>query len=148
MDAPQAARRGEPPSDAPAPSAGTAAQRRILLVDDDAAVGRLVGALFGSEGHTVAVARNAQQALELVAQQAWDLVIADGRATTQGGLFVAELLERHPALRGRTLVATGDVRPGTEEALARLGVPYLRKPFNLRLLRDEAARLWATAALL
>jgi len=36
--------------------------------------------------------------------------------------------------------------PAAEEALARLGLRYVRKPFNLRDLRDEAARVWAAAA--
>ena len=121
-------------------------KRSILLVDDDPAVGLLVNALFGREGHAVEVARSAKHALDLAATRAWDLVIADGRATTQGRLLVEELLERHPDLRARTLVATGDVRPATEEAVIRLGLRYVRKPFNLRLLRDEAARVWAAAA--
>ena len=67
--------------------------------------------------------------------------------SARGRLFVEELVERHPALKARTLVATGDVRPATEEALERLGLRYVRKPFNLRDLREEAARLWAAATL-
>jgi hypothetical protein len=51
-------------------------------------------------------------------------------------------VERLPALLGRILVATGDVRPDTEQKLAQLGLRYVRKPFNLRDLRDEAARAW------
>jgi CheY-like chemotaxis protein len=133
----------EDPAPVPVPPA---AKRSILLVDDDPAVGLLVNALFGREGHTVEVARSAKHALDLAGTRGWDLVIADGRATTQGRLLVEELLERHPDLRSRTLVATGDVRPATEEAVGRLGLRYLRKPFNLRLLRDEAARVWAAAA--
>jgi two-component system NtrC family sensor kinase len=136
-----------PPEPAPAPTPKPEAPRRILLVDEDPAVGRLVRALFAREGHTVEVEGNATRALD-AASRGWDLVIADGRATTQGRLFVEELLERHPDLRGRTLVATGDVRPSTEAAVNRLGLPYLRKPFNLRFLRDEASRLWAPATLL
>src|SRR2546430_10793502 len=53
------------------------------------------------------------------------------------------MIARVPALRDRMIVATGDVRPATEETLTRLGVRYVRKPFNLRDLRVEAARLWA-----
>jgi C4-dicarboxylate-specific signal transduction histidine kinase/CheY-like chemotaxis protein len=127
---------GKPPTPA-------ATSRNILLVDDDPAVGRLVTALFGREGHTVDVARDGRHALDLVGSRAYDLVIADGGATTHKRLFVEELVERHPAIKGRILVATGDVRPSTDEALRRLGLRYVRKPFNLRLLRDEAARVWA-----
>jgi PAS domain S-box-containing protein len=131
----------EEPS-APPPSE---AKRAILLVDDDPGVRRMVQALFGREGHSVEIARNTRHALELVTVKPYDLVIADGRATAEGKLFVEHLLEQKPDLKGKTLVATGDVRVGTEEALARLGLRYVRKPFNLRDLRDEAARVWDAA---
>jgi len=131
---------------APAPSS---AKRTILLVDDDPAVRRMVKALFGRDGHAVEVARNPQHALELAQRGGFDLIIADARAATRGGgkLFVEELVARRPGLRDRTIVATGDVGAATEETLTRLGLRYLRKPFNLRDLRDEAARLWAATAL-
>jgi len=45
------------------------------------------------------------------------------------------------------LVATGDLPPAAEEAVARLGLRYVRKPFNLRDPRDEAARMWTAGAL-
>ncbi len=111
----------------------------------------MVKALFGRDGHAVEVARNPQHALELAQRGGFDLIIADARAAAAGRgggkLFVEELVARLPALRDRTIVATGDVRPGTEETLTRLGLRYVRKPFNLRDLRDEAARLWAATAL-
>ncbi len=150
IDLPQA------PAPRPAPAAPAAepatllppsfAKRAILLVDDDPAVRRLVQALFGREGHTVEVARNPEHALELTDGHGYDLILADGQVSAQGKLFVEELMSRHPDLRGRTLVATGDVRPATDEALERLGLRYVRKPFNLRDLREEAARLWAAGA--
>ena len=125
------------------PHAPPAEKRSILLVDDDPAVRRLVRALFAREGHTVEVARNGQHALELAGAKAYDLILADARAAARGRLFVEELVEKLPEVKARTLVATGDVRPATEETLGRLGLRYVRKPFNLRDLRDEAARLWA-----
>jgi two-component system NtrC family sensor kinase len=117
--------------------------RSILLVDDDQAVRRMVQALFGREGHGVEVARNGEHALELAANRTFDLIIADGRSASSGKLLVEELAERMPHLKARTLVATGDVRPATDETLTRLGLRYVRKPFNLRDLRDEVARVWA-----
>jgi two-component system NtrC family sensor kinase len=130
-----------PPADPPA------AKRTILLVDDDPAVRRMVKALFGQDGHTVEVARNPGQALDLARARTYDLILADGQATARGRRFVQELVEARPELRGRILVATGDVRPATEETVGQLGLRYVRKPFNLRDLRDEAARVWAAAAL-
>ncbi|HEY6109345.1 MAG TPA: ATP-binding protein [Gemmatimonadales bacterium] len=136
-----------PPSPEPStPLPPAFAKRAILLVDDDPAVRRLVQALFGREGHTVDVARSAEHALELTADHGYDLILADAQVSAKGKLFVEEMLSQHPDLRSRTLVATGDVRPATEEALERLGLRYVRKPFNLRDLREEAARLWAAGA--
>jgi two-component system, NtrC family, sensor kinase len=137
---------GEPvPEPLPEPSP---AKRTILLVDDDPAVRRMVKALFGREGHSVDVARNPQQAIEMARARAYDLILADGQASVRGKLFVQALIEAKPGLREHTLVATGDIRPSTEETLARLGLRYVRKPFNLRDLLDEAARVWAGAATL
>jgi DNA-binding NtrC family response regulator len=108
----------------------------------------MVEALFGREGHTVEVARAAPQVLDLLRERAFDLVIVDARAAAPGGerLLVEELVERLPAVRARILVANGDVQPSTEHTLRRLGVPYVRKPFNLRDLRSAAARVWAAGA--
>ena len=132
-----------PPSRVSRASKNTRPVRSILLVDDDQAVRRMVQALFGREGHAVEVARNGEHALELASNRPFDLIIADGRSSATGKLLVEELAERLPHLKQRTLVATGDVRPATDETLARLGLRYVRKPFNLRDLRDEAARVWA-----
>lgn len=129
------------------PPPAAAAKRAILLVDDDPAVRRMVKALFGREGHTVDVARNAQHALDLAGARDYDLILADAQVRARDHLFVTRLVETLPALKNRVLVATGDVRPGSDDALARLGLRYVRKPFNLRDLRDEAARVWAAGAL-
>jgi len=143
-----AARPAPPAPEVPQPRLPPSfAKRAILLVDDDPAVRSLVQALFGREGHVVDVARNAEHALDLASGQPYDLILADGQVSAQGKLFVEELMARHPALKTRTLVATGDVRPSTEEVLERLGLRYVRKPFNLRDLREEAARLWAATTL-
>jgi two-component system NtrC family sensor kinase len=124
-----------------------AVTRSILLVDDDPAVRRMVKALFARDGHMVEVARNPQHALDLASTHSYDLILADAQARAHEHLFVEQLLESHPGLKGRVLVATGDLAPAAGEALARLSLRYVRKPFNLRDLRDEAARVWAATTL-
>ncbi|HEX4628710.1 MAG TPA: ATP-binding protein, partial [Gemmatimonadales bacterium] len=134
----------------PTVSASPSVKRTILLVDADPAVQRTIKALFARDGHDVEVAGDPQHALDLAQRGGFDLVITDARAMApgkRGTLLAEELVSRMPALRERIIVATGDVRPTTEETLARLGVRYVRKPFNLRDLRVEAARLWEATAL-
>ena len=134
----------------PLPTASPQVKRTILLVDADPAVQRTIKALFARDGHDVEVAGDPQHAIDLAQRGGFDLVITDARAMApgkRGTLLAEELVSRMPALRDRIIVATGDVRPATEETLARLGVRYVRKPFNLRDLRVEAARLWEATAL-
>src|SRR5213594_1827141 len=134
----------------PVVNAASMVKSTILLVDADPAVQRTIKALFARDGHDVEVAGDPQHAIDLAERGGFDLVITDARAMTpgkRGTLLAEELVSRMPALRDRIIVATGDVRPTTEETLARLGVRYVRKPFNLRDLRVAAARLWEAAAL-
>jgi len=150
-DTPMPAQRKTAAPGSPPPAAAPFVKRTILLVDSDPAVQRTIKALFARDGHSVEVAGDPQHALDLAQRGGFDLVIADARASApgkRGRLLAEELIARQPALRDRIIVATGDVRPATEETLTRLGVRYVRKPFNLRDLRDEAARLWAATALL
>jgi two-component system NtrC family sensor kinase len=139
-----------PVSPTSAESSAPFVKRTILLVDGDPAVQRTIKALFARDGHAVEVAGDPQHALDLVQRGSFDLVITDARAMAPGkrGMLLAEeLIAKVPALRDRMIVATGDVRPATEDTLTRLGVRYVRKPFNLRDLRVAAARLWAAGAL-
>ncbi|HVH68856.1 MAG TPA: ATP-binding protein [Gemmatimonadales bacterium] len=137
-----AARRDTPEPRAAAP----VVRRAILLVDDDPAVRRMVKALFGREGHSVEVAHDAEHALDLAGTRAFDLIVADRDVQASDQPFVQRLVEAYPGLKDRVLVAAGTV-PSSEDVLTRLGLRYVRKPFNLRDLLDEAARVWAATAL-
>jgi two-component system NtrC family sensor kinase len=147
-DAPRAAL--TPAHGIPLPNTPPAVKRTILLVDADPAVQRTIKALFARDGHDVDVAGDPQHAIDLAQRGGFDLLLIDARAMApgkRGTMLAEELVSRMPALKDRIIVATGDVRPATEETLTRLGVRYVRKPFNLRDLRLEAARLWEATAL-
>ena len=117
---------GQPPS------------RRILVVDEDPAVHRVLSALFTPEGYAVEAARTGEQGLKLAQERDYDLIITDARvAAGATKLFAGALLDALPHARGRLLVAC----PGEEQLPAPLaGAPLHRvtKPFNLRDLRTVA----------
>lgn len=121
--------------------------RRILVVDDDPAVQRLVTALFTREGHHVDAAADGAAALGLVGSADYDLVISDRRIAAGGEPFVDALRKLRPAWATRVIVSTSQGRrsiSGTdrdETAASRV----LRKPFNLRDLRAAAAAVWEAA---
>jgi DNA-binding response OmpR family regulator len=75
---------------------------RLLVVDDEPIVRTLVSRILMEQGHTVQVATNGAQALELAASDpiGFDLVITDIRMPGMDGWQLGrQLSERWPALR-------------------------------------------------
>lgn len=122
-----------------------AAPRRILLVDDDPGVRRLVASLFTREGHAVDAAPDGDAALRLACEGEYDLVITDRRAAAAGAPFLLALVRARPGWGSRVIVSTADVQPGTAAGGPSPAARTLRKPFNLRDLREAAAAVWAAA---
>ncbi|TMJ25290.1 MAG: PAS domain S-box protein, partial [Alphaproteobacteria bacterium] len=124
----------EPP--APEPEPPQTRPLAILAVDDDGLVLINTAAMLEDRGHRVAIAYSAREALELLAQQRFDLLITD-----QGmpGMTGAELIERveaqYPDLP--IVLATGyaELPPGLA-----LAVPRIAKPFRQQQLLDAVAR--------
>jgi CheY-like chemotaxis protein len=116
--------------------------RRILVVDEDPAVHRLLSALFVPDGHAVEAVRSGEQALRLAREGTYDLIIADMRiAAGASEPFACALLEACPEIRGRLLVACSR----DEELPAGPGEHPLRrvsKPFNLRDLKSVASEIF------
>jgi two-component system NtrC family sensor kinase len=125
-------------SGAPADRVGR--KRRILVVDDDPAVRRMVAALFTSDGHVVDAPAGAAEALALAQQGEYDLVVADHRAAAGRERFAAALARVRPAWGARTILAASE--PRRESARQGQAGQLLRKPINLKDLRAAAARVW------
>jgi CheY-like chemotaxis protein len=117
---------------------GRPARRRILVVDEDPSVHRLLNALFAPEGHAVEAVRTGEQGLRLARERDFDLIIADVRVPAgPAQLFARALLDACPAVCGRLVVAfaAGEDLPAP---LAEHRIHYVRKPFNLRDLKTIA----------
>ena len=114
---------------------GRSAERRILVVDEDPTVHRLLTALFTPEGHAVEAVRTGDQGLRLAREREYDLIIADVHAAIGSAeLFAEALLDAFPGASSRLVVACY----GEEELpgpLAQQPVHRVRKPFNLRDLK-------------
>ncbi|MEZ0335556.1 MAG: ATP-binding protein, partial [Gemmatimonadales bacterium] len=105
---------------------------RILVVDDDPAVHRLVSALFTPDGHVVEAVRSGEQGLRMLRERQFDVIIADAMAragTTE--LFVQALAADRPESCQRLILGwAGNGEPA--EPLPDGGIRHVRKPFNLR----------------
>jgi two-component system, NtrC family, sensor kinase len=126
---------------AASPGVGATANRqtRVLVVDDDPAVHRLVSALFTPEGHVVDTARSGEQALRLLEDAVYDLVITDAHAVSADGRsFTATLLSTRPDWRDRLVVAS---HGRASEPHATGAVHWVAKPLKVRDLRSVMARI-------
>jgi two-component system NtrC family sensor kinase len=121
-----------------------AASGRLLVVDDEAPIIELVTDFLESKGWEVESAREGTEALEVVGDGRFDVLLVDLRMPGMDGqAFFEELRRRRPELAERVIFATGDVGSGnTARYLDELDNTLLRKPFNL----DELTRVIARVA--
>ncbi len=135
-----------PDIEAPTPEhRATAEGMRILIVDDEPHILHYMQATLEAWGHKVAVARDGSRALQLVADEEFDVIITDLRMPEVSGREFYEILhQRHPDLAQRVVFSTGDtVRGDTLDFLEQQGRPCLSKPFSLTELRNVLAQLAA-----
>ncbi|HEX7476663.1 MAG TPA: PAS domain S-box protein [Polyangiales bacterium] len=109
----------------------TRAAARVLIVDDDPAVGRALGRIL--QGHNVTVVASAQAALSLLAAgQDFDVILSDLMMPGMSGMeLYEELARRHPELAARVVFLTGGAfTPAANSFLDRVGNARMEKPFD------------------
>ena len=151
--------RGTPTSPA-APmttSRGAQGKARVLVVEDEPTVARLIADVLQDENFLVEVLLDGREALDRAAQESFDLVICDMKMPgLDGQHFYRRLAETGNPLRHSFLFVTGDViAPATQAFLERNGLPHLAKPFRVEELTarvhqvlDDSARQSAAAKVL
>lgn len=113
----------------------SASTRRILVVDDDAAVRRTLDRALARAGHTVILAASGEQACELLqAGTEVDLVMMDLRMPTMSGRTLFQMiLAQWPVLAGRLVVMSGDPEADDHASWMSLhDLPVMPKPFSLQ----------------
>ena len=113
------------------PAARRPAGHRILVVDDDPAVHRLVSALFTPQGHVVEAVRSGSQGLRMLNERDFDLIVADAMAAAgPSELFVQALATPRPEACARLVLGVsgnGDL-PGAGARLRRPPDPEAVQP--------------------
>jgi two-component system NtrC family sensor kinase len=105
---------------------------RILIVDDEPMVAVSIGQILQSEGFQVTAATEAQQALSLLDQGQFDLIVSDlAMPHMNGRQFWLIVRERHPHLADRIIFSTGDTSGQRARAfLQASGCTWIEKPFK------------------
>ncbi len=102
----------------------------VLLVDDDPAVAKVLGALLVQAGLTVHTARSGAEALQLLRQKPIDVVVSDVRMPGMSGLeLLAEVTRSGPEVPIILMTAHGTV-PMAVEAMKAGAADFILKPFD------------------
>jgi adenylate cyclase len=110
---------------------------RILVVDDDELNRMTLARGVKQQGHTVTLAENGQQALEMLQAQSFDLVLLDIVMPEMDGYQVLEHVKGDNALRNIPVVVISaiDEMDSAAKCISMGAEDYLAKPFNPVLLK-------------
>ena len=128
---------------APAPAETPPPQRRarVLVIDDEESVGRVVTRVLGIQ-HDVVAESDAQLALNRVrAGEQFDIVFCDLMMPNVSGIDVYNTLrDTEPELAKRIVFLTGgSFTPRTTQFLESVANPTVSKPFSIDSLRALVA---------
>jgi len=102
----------------------------ILVIDDEASIGRALSRLLHQDGYRVDTADNGRQALALLSLHLYDLILCDLRMPElDGPTFYGILLRQYPSLAQRIIFLTGDTLSLESQIfLKQCSQPWLLKP--------------------
>jgi len=119
---------------------------RLLVVDDDADMLRLLSMRLQAAGYRVSTAASAESALAQLDRERPQLVISDVRLPGRDGLALFdEVHRRHPSLPVILLTAHGTI-PDAVEATRRGVFTYLTKPYDSKELLERITQALALGA--
>ena len=104
--------------------------KKILVVDDEESVRNMVSVLLQKERYQVSSASGGEEALELLGEQAFDLVLSDIRMPGMDGLgLLGRIHALYPEITVIMMSAFGTVDLAIE-AMKRGAYDYISKPFK------------------
>jgi CheY-like chemotaxis protein len=113
--------------------------KRVLVVDDEPANLRMLSYVLSHKGFETAAAKDGLEALELLAQSRFDLVISDVRMPRMDGVALA-----------RHIVSSQPITPiflmtayhfDRRDDISALNIPLLSKPFSFDELLSQVQKV-------
>ncbi|MDO9596141.1 MAG: ATP-binding protein [Azoarcus sp.] len=118
---------------------------RILVAEDNATNRLLIKAMLGRKGHTVTIAEDGQEALELAELSAFDVILMDIQMPRLDGYGAAAAIRHLPVPRGTVpiIALTADALVEERERALQSGLfqDYLTKPIDWMLLQATLERV-------
>ena len=115
---------------------------KLLIVEDDESVRTLAARALERDGHTVTIASDGAQGLEMIqrAGGSYDLVVSDIRMPEMDGIEMATVASRQfPAMKIMLMTGYADQRERAEE-LNGIILDVVQKPFTLAEIRGRVGK--------
>ena len=114
---------------------------KILVIEDELYVADLICTILEELGASCLLARNADEADDLLRRREVDGVTLDLGMPGRSGLeWLESLAQSQPELAQKTLVVTGmTIEEPTRRRLDRCGAGFLAKPFTVEDLQESIA---------
>jgi two-component system response regulator CpxR len=114
---------------------------RILVLDDDLAIQKLVSMLLKREGHRVDVVGRGSLAIEAIKKEPYSAIVLDLMMPTEGGMTVLRhLREENPALLKKVIILTATPEPVLKNMAGEV-FAVVQKPFQAADLIATVKRL-------
>ncbi len=118
---------------------------RVLVVDDEANLRKVLAAMLRKEGHDVTTASDGEQALAEISKHKTDVVVTDLVMPKVGGLEILKsMIANHPEIPVIIITAHGTVDSAVE-AIKLGAFDYITKPFEQSEIQAVVAKATRTA---
>ena len=121
---------------------------KILVIDDDVTVTKLLNMLLSIEGHQPTTLNDSSEAMTVVNQLLPDLITLDLMMPGLSGFDLCELLHRDPKFAHiPVLIISARDDPESKQRAYQAGAKdYLTKPFGVDILTQKIKELTNSAA--
>ena len=112
----------------------------ILIVDDDEVTLKLLREIFAKEGYPIRLAQSGEEAVAILREQAFPIVVSDIRMLELDGMAVLKEAKKRDASSAVILMTGFGSVEGAIEAVRQGAFDYLSKPFKMDHLKSLVSR--------
>jgi len=109
----------------------------ILIVDDEPQIRKVIFEGLSRNGHSIFLAENAERALHLLDQKAFDLIVTDVKLPDRDGLELLDTIKSRSAYTPVIVMTGFGSIQNAVEAMRKGAFDYVLKPFSLESLEER-----------
>ncbi len=115
---------------------------RILIVDDESCIRKVLKQILKKEGYKVFEAKDGISAYEKLKQGNYDLCFLDIQMPGQTGLEILNKIKQEKEINTKFIIITGNVDELTQTMAQESGADfYLKKPFELSDIKKAVKKV-------